>query len=306
MFDVQVRRPVAPADVTMVKELATTAARTAGHAPFGDAVWRDLAQPGPDSTLILGFVGDEPVGAVHAVSDGDPASVVAALLLGPAHQTPEVATALLEAFVADARTRAITHLTLWHFGADKQSDALLGGAGFTVARELWQMRVGLPLGENVHWPDGIMVRAFDPERDAEAWLTVNNRAFATDPDQGNWTMATLQERETEPWFDAQGFLLAFDDAGLAGFCWTKVHPPAPPSDPDALGEIYVIGVDPDRQGIGLGRALVLGGLASLYDRAGLRVGMLFVDAANAAGVGLYENLGFEVARVDRAYERVVT
>ncbi|MCJ7439565.1 MAG: GNAT family N-acetyltransferase, partial [Acidimicrobiia bacterium] len=129
-------------------------------------------------------------------------------------------------------------------------------------------------------------------------------SFRDDPDQGGWTLETLRAREAEPWFDPQGFLLAFDDAGLAGFCWTKAHPPAPPSEPEPLGEIYAIGVDPDRQGIGLGRALVLGGLTSLHDR-GVRVGMLFVDAANTAGVGLYRVLGFETARVDRAYGREV-
>ena len=36
----------------------------------------------------------------------------------------------------------------------------------------------------------------------------------------------LRAREQEAWFDPEGFLLAFDDEGLAGFCWTKVHPAA--------------------------------------------------------------------------------
>jgi len=36
----------------------------------------------------------------------------------------------------------------------------------------------------------------------------------------------LQAREQEDWFDPDGFVLAFDADGLAGFCWTKVHPRA--------------------------------------------------------------------------------
>ena len=179
-------------------------------------------------------------------------------------------------------------------------------AGFAPERELRQLRVPLPLASEPapKWPSGVSVRTFVPGRDDEAWLSVNNRAFAADPDQSGWDEAVLRERMTESWFDPTGFLLATDDRGLAGFCWTKVHPPDPPHDPAPLGEIYVIGVDPDRQGSGLGRALVVAGLASLADR-GIRTGMLFVDAANRPAVGLYEALGFTTARVDRAYGRVV-
>jgi mycothiol synthase len=160
--------------------------------------------------------------------------------------------------------------------------------------------VPLPLGESARWPAGVTVRTFVPGADEDAWLAVNNRAFAEHPEQGNWSRETIERREAEPWFDPEGFLLACDDDGLAGFCWTKVHPARPPVEPHVLGEIYVIGVDPSRQGTGLGRALTVGGLESLTQR-GIAHGMLFVDAANTAAVGLYTALGFTTHRLDRAY-----
>ena len=134
----------------------------------------------------------------------------------------------------------------------------------------------LPFAEEPRWPHGIQVRAFKPGNDEQEWLGVNNRAFAADPDQGGWTLDTLEDREEEPWFDPSGFLLALDDRGMAGFCWTKLHDAAPPVEPEPLGEIYVIGVEPDRQGSGLGRALTVAGLASIHER-GPSIGMLFVD-----------------------------
>ena len=158
--------------------------------------------------------------------------------------------------------------------------------------ELYQMRRPLPLDETTDLP----VRAFVPGRDEEAWLEVNNRAFAWHPEQGGWDLATIEAREKEPWFDPQGLLLLEMDGRLVGSCWTKVHASADPP----MGEIYVIGVDPDFHGRGLGRALTRAGLDWLAGR-GLTVGMLYVDADNVAAVTMYRSMGFVEHHVDRAY-----
>ena len=106
----------------------------------------------------------------------------------------------------------------------------------------------------------------------------------------------------EPWFDPTLFLLAFDADGLAGFNWLKQHEPRGP-DP-AMGEIYVIGVDPRVQGSGLGRALAVAGLQAVHQR-GVDVGMLFCAGDNNGAIALYQSLGFTVHRTDRAYVREI-
>jgi mycothiol synthase len=98
--------------------------------------------------------------------------------------------------------------------------------------------------------------------------------------------------------------LAFDErtGKLAGFHWTKVHPDRP-----GLGEVYVLGVDPDEQGRGLGRALTLVGLHHLAERlSGERepVVMLYTEADNTAAVCTYQRLGFAVSGVDTAYAQL--
>jgi len=308
MVDVRVRRPIAPDDVAAVRALADSATVADGHPSVGDAVWRDLDHPSPGSELLLAYDGDRPVGTLHLApaeagdSDGNR---TAAVVVDPHHRGKGVARALVHAAEEHVRASGGGRLLLWAFGADERADGFARAAGFRPRRELWQMRVALPVGEAPAWPDGVTVRTFEPGHDEHEWLAVNNRSFASDPDQAEWSEAMLRSRETEPWFDPSDFLLAFDERGLAGFCWTKVHPAAPPHEPDALGEIYVIGVDPDRQGTGLGRALTVAGLASLHERD-VSTGMLFVDAANDAAVGLYRALGFSVTRVDREYEKVVS
>ncbi len=67
-----------------------------------------------------------------------------------------------------------------------------------------------------------------------------------------------------------------------------------------LGEIYVIAVDPDFHGLGLGRSLTLAGLDSLAQR-GVGTGMLYVDGDNTAALTMYGDLGFTIDHTNRAF-----
>jgi len=142
----------------------------------------------------------------------------------------------------------------------------------------------------------VAVRPFIPGVDEDAWLEVNNRAFRWHPEQGGWDRGTLASRVGRPWFDPAGFLLHEQGKRLAGFCWTKVHRDQSPP----LGEIYVLGVDPDFQGQGLGRQLLVRGLEWLAG-AGIDTAMLYVYSDNLSALRLYEKLGFALDHVDRAY-----
>jgi len=290
--------PARFADVTaQVERIDDAVGAAAGHPALGDAVWRDLERPGPDSA---GFLVDDAAYAHIARADNEnDHGWVLGLAVAPGAPAKGTRTVLVRAAAAHARAHGGGGVSLWILGADADSDAELSAAGMRADRELYEMRVPLPLGREAHWPPGITVRSFEPGRDDDAWLRVNNRAFAGHAEQGGWTRATLARRIAEPWFDPALFLLALDADGLAGFNWLKIHP-ADDRNP-ARGEIYVIGVDPRMQGARLGPALAIAGLDMLSDR-GITTGMLFVAADNQPALKLYRSLGFTVHRTDRAYE----
>jgi mycothiol synthase len=196
----------------------------------------------------------------------------------------------------------------WAHGDHPGAARLAARVGRRRARELWRMRRPAPGHEApplpaLAVPDGVAIRPLRVDHDEDAVIAVNNRAFAWHPEQSGWTRAAVAEIEAEPWFDADGVLLAWDTASgdLLGFHWTKVHDVAAGAD-EPLGEVYVVGVDPAAQGRGLGRALTLAGLHHLADR-GLRTTILYVEGDNAAAIATYRGLGFERDAVDVSYQR---
>ena len=80
-----------------------------------------------------------------------------------------------------------------------------------------------------------------------------------------------------------------------------MHPAGDVAD-EQVGEVYVLGVDPDAQGMHLGAALTDLGLAHLRGR-GLGTVMLYVEESNATAVRLYEKRGFTRFSVDVAWHR---
>lgn len=283
--------PPSPDVVAFVRSLNERVQSATGHAPFPEAVWSALGDPERDALVSMDSKGG--VAAVLYPSDSFQRPHFQ-LVVGARPGADVRSISDTVGAVVAARSGA-NDVVAWIPGSDPTVLAALTESGFVFDRAQFQMRVPLPLADTAVWPPGVTPRAFVPQRDEEAWLRVNNRAFQDHPDQGGWIAEVLDRRMAEPWFDAAGFLLAWRGPDLVGFCWTKVH-----SDPDLLGEIFVIGVDPDARGLGLGRALVVGGLEYLAHERHCPTGLLYVASDNTAAVTLYRTLGFTTFRTDTA------
>jgi mycothiol synthase len=295
MRRLDIKREMSPTDLAQVHDLVAAAERADGHRPMSDHLWLDLAKGGRPG--FAGLVATEPAhdhAVAYAQLSRSHESWALELVVHPHHRYDMAAIGpeMLRAATDVVASEGGGHVHWWVFEPTRLHDRLAADVGLHPHRRLHQMRRPLPTGV----PYELITRPFRPGADEDAWLAVNNRAFHWHPEQGGWDREALLARQAEPWFDPKGFLLHERDGRLAGFCWTKVHADTVP----LLGEIYVIAVDPDFHGLGLGRALTLAGLDHLA-RVGVDEGMLFVDADNRAAVTLYESLGFRVGRTDVAY-----
>ena len=249
-----------------IRALVAERARADGRDPLSDQALTQLTSTGVQHVLA---VADDDTVVGYAQRDGDSLEIVAGA---------DAAGALLGSFEGQP-------VLVWSHG---QHSPLLDGlraSGFRAARELHQLR--RPLTGPVDVPplaDGIEIHPFAVGMDEDAVLRVNAAAFAHHPEQGSWTRVDLAARQAESWFDPSGFLLAWRGTELLGFHWTKVHD-------DGAGEVYVLGVDPAAQGLGLGKALLNRGLAWLREHGCTEV-LLYVDGDNTAAMALYERAGF--------------
>ncbi len=300
MARIDVKRQLGPGEIAAVQVLLDAAATADAHPALDEHTWLDLVQGGR-----AGFAGlvawepghDHPVGYAQVSRKED--SWALEFVVDPHHRVPgsTIGVDLVTAAAAVIRGEGGGHLHLWVSQPRPEHDQVAAAIGLHTGRVLYQMRRPLPVEARITGDaDPPETRPFRPGVDEQAWLEINNRAFGWHPEQGGWDLDTIKEREGEAWFDPAGFLVHWVGDRIAGFCWTKVHADHDPP----LGEIYVIAVDPDFSGRGLGRRLVLAGLDHLAG-VGVAVGMLYVDASNAGAVKLYIDLGFVVNHIDQAY-----
>ncbi|MFD2090045.1 mycothiol synthase [Blastococcus deserti] len=296
------------ADVLALLRAATTAD---GVRPLSEESELRLQHGGPPGGGNLVVRDGDDLAGYARFDTGRDGGVEAELVVHPAFRRRGHGSTLLSRLLERAGPRPVS---IWAHGDLPGSAELLAPRGFSRARVLLQMRRHLDEGDLARidpdprpaLPDGVHVEPFRPGRDEAAWLRVNARAFATHPEQGSWTAEDLRLREQEPWFDPEGFLLAWrgdpDEGGqLLGSHWTKTHPAGDVAD-EPVGEVYVLGIDPDAQGMSLGRALTDLGLAHLRSR-GLGQVLLYVEEDNTAAVRLYESRGFRRHAVDVSWRR---
>lgn len=280
----------------------TTNAEILGYAQLGtEPLGTEPLGTEPLGTEPLGDSDGSSVGggADGGGNDGQPA--LTAEIVTVRERAPQVTTALLEDVLARAAGRPVL---VWAHGSASPINAVAATVGLRPIRTLFQLRLDLtgfaPSGDpsEPDLPEGIVIRAFQPGTDDARWLAVNGAAFAHHPEQGAWTQVDLQARLDADWFDPAGFLVAMRGEVMLGFHWTKVH--AATTGAPALGEVYVLGVDPAAQGLKLGSTLLVRGLRHLA-AAGLATVLLYVDESNGSAVSLYRKVGFTTFATDVQY-----
>jgi ribosomal protein S18 acetylase RimI-like enzyme len=198
----------------------------------------------------------------------------------------------LEALVAWLAERG--HDQVDTYAADARRIAWLEGHGFSHRRSAFDLQRGTdpPLAPAV-WPGGIAVAPYRRGEDDDSVyaLIYVDAAWGAVPGHTELSPEAWRSMLTPGY---RGWV-ARRDGRPVGWVVGRVFS-------DGRGWIQQIAVARSARGLGLGRALLLHSLAELLTRGATSLA-LGVQAENENAIGLYRDVGFEIAREWRVYTR---
>lgn len=262
-----------------------------------------LGQPNHSSENNL-FIA-ESAGEIVGYANVSPELNIGRAVLGwqvhPKHRKRSIVAKLVDRASSRIRELGIKTIHVNILQNSPMAKQFLTKMGFTLIRRYHELRLDL---SKALLPEisKICPRCRPLQPGEEEKLTqLQNRSFT-----GSWgynanTVEGIMYRICLPNCSPEDIILAFDADKPIGYCWTRISFWKTKVAADGMGRIYMLGVDPDYQGRGLGRQLLLAGLSYLK-RKGLQVVELTVDSENKVACGLYKSVGFKLWTSSLWYE----
>jgi mycothiol synthase len=261
------------------------------------AAWVDIER---DTRLILNADGELAAYAEHA--SPDPAHRFE--VFGPVHPRSEgrgLGSAILDWAEVQTRSRLApgSATRLWNTAPARDGGAirLLEAYGYERIRTFRQLTIDLDGSFDAGpLPDGVTIRPFVAPEDGPAAFAVLDAGFATHFGYFQETFEAwwAQQPADETWDPTLGLVAELDGA-IVGYSNNGVI--------DGTAHVYELAVVPERQGRGIGRALLRRSFA-MFAARGIRKGRIGVDTENVTGAAvLYRSIGMEPVREHHVFEK---
>ncbi|MGO1622796.1 mycothiol synthase [Flaviflexus sp.] len=258
-------------DQQAFKDFAALVEQHDGVEAFGEASHRDVTEDRP--ARYLGLYEDDVIVAFAVM--GKEGSELA---VHPDYRRQGAGRQLVEHV-----SQTVKPMRLWSHGNLPAAAALAASLRLAVVRELRQLSRDIGDAQRPIGRDDVVLRPYT-DADADALVRVNARAFASHPEQGAMTAEDIPASGGE-------ISVAEAEGEIVGYVWIQRDP----------AELYVLGIDPDWQGKGLGGWLTAHCLADLREGGADSV-MLYVEGDNTSALVTYERAGFTLSRSDVQYE----
>ncbi len=257
----------------------------------------------PEQNLFIVEIAGDIVGYMDVRLELTIGRVVLACWVYPEHRRKGLATKLFNCAIHCAKEvgAKVAHINITEDNVVAQS--VVSRLGFEYVRRFLELRLDIA---KVHCQalEQAALECRHLRRGEEDKLTqIQNRSFA-----GTWgynpnTVETITYRINQSNCSPEDVVLTYDGDKVIGYCWTEVIYEGEAIS-ERRGRIFMLGADPDYRGKGVGKEVLLAGLAHLKSK-GLQVAELTVDSENKAACALYQSVGFEVWKSSLWYERLI-
>ncbi len=272
--------------------------QTADAEPLSALLRNSLAageQSGHTTNDLVSFIGAFPIARNFLVAEleDEPVGLICSddrlIVVRPDVRRRGVGRALVEASEQELASSPDGPLVLFPPHGSDGALAFLEAVGFHYDHSFW--RFGLTSNGDAtlpELPDNVALTGYE-EADILPYIELINSAFAGHPTPIRVTLEQIEHNHSKQNFDPTAIaILRTPEGDMVGFCVTGVNRDVEPP----VGSISLVGVLEAYRGRGLGRWLLLWGIARLRS-IGIETIELSVDAENENAVGLYRSVGFE-------------
>jgi mycothiol synthase len=258
----------------------------------------------PESDLFIAERTGDAVGYVDVTAELDIGRAVLSFLVHPEHPGEVVAMKLIKSAITRAREMGARRVHVNVPGEMVSGRKLLAKMGFRFIRRFLELRLDLS-GAHALNMSRAAPRCRRLKRGEEDKLVqIQNRSFA---DTWGFNPNTLEEivyRIGLPGCAPEDIILACDGENVMGYCWTRIYAGRDKVTRGDKGRIYMLGVDPDYRGKGVGKEVLLAGLSYLKSK-GVGIVELTVDSKNKAACALYRSAGFQIETMSLWYGKAL-
>ena len=256
-----------------------------------------------EQDLFIVEIDGDIVGCIDVTPELNIGQVVLDYWIRPEHRRRGLATRLLNYSMHRAKEleAKVAHVNVAEDNVVTRR--VLSRLDFNIVYRFLELRLDIA---DVHW-SGINQAALECrylQRGEEDKLTqIQNRAFAGIAGYNPNTVEEITYRINRSNCSPEDVLLAYKGDKVIGYCWTGVVCEGGATS-KRKGQIFMLGVDPDYRGKGVGRKVLLAGLAHLKSK-GLQVAELGTERENKIARALYKSIGFKVWKRTYCYEKVI-
>lgn len=294
------------ADFREYSRLCISQGETTGLKLSRQEIAEQLNRPGfsAGKDLFVADTGGRIIGYAHLTPETGIDRVNLRSWIEPSHRRRGLAREFLNRIIRRTGELGINAVHVGVFQDNRTAREALPKLGFRYIRRYLEMELAV-----TRVPQEKLEEACERCRklrqgEEKIMMEIQNRAFA-----GHWgynpnTLETIIWDINYGSRSPEDVVLACEGDAVAGYCWTELAGDSITHGGDKRGTINMIGVAPEHRGEGLGKKVLLAGIAYLKSRGAGRIS-LTVDAENSIAWEMYRAVGFEETGSTLWYEKII-